>query len=49
MNTFRDRCHTLGCRRQKWVPIAANIELSGLRLTAEDVAAIDSLAGARRQ
>ncbi|HYK69467.1 MAG TPA: aldo/keto reductase [Streptosporangiaceae bacterium] len=29
--------------------IAANINLSGFRLTAEDVAAIDSLAGARRQ
>ncbi len=29
--------------------IAANIDLSGFRLTAEDVDAIDSLAGARRQ
>jgi 2,5-diketo-D-gluconate reductase A len=29
--------------------IAANIDLSGFRLTAEDVAAIDSLAGGRRQ
>jgi diketogulonate reductase-like aldo/keto reductase len=29
--------------------ITANIDLSGLRLTAEEVAAIDSLAGARRQ
>jgi len=29
--------------------IAANIDLAGFRLTAEDVAAIDSLAGTRRQ